>query len=244
MSTIRIKNWHEFQHFKDRSPPWIKLYRENLYRRDIMSLSDRNFKILVCLWMLASEDQDKAGTLPPIEDISFKLRLPEIDVTRAIKDLRQFLEFDDINLISQGYLFDAPETETEAYSKETETEKKPSKKKIEKPDDVSNQIWDEFLLLRKAKKAPVTETVLKTIRSEAAKIGWTIEQAMSEMLARGWQGFKASFIQRENLELKSSESKNERLLTKDQRQIAALDRAESAIRGQTQSNPRIGLPKF
>ena len=101
-----------------------------------------------------------------------------------------------------------------------------------------------ILLLRKTKKAPVTETVLKTIRSEAAKIGWTIEQAMAEMSARGWQGFKASFIQRETLELKTSEKKNERTLTKDQRQIAALDRAEATIAGVARPSARIGLPKF
>ncbi len=125
-----------------------------------------------------------------------------------------------------------------------EKEPKGSTKKIEKPDDVSNQVWEDFLLLRKTKKAPVTETVLKTIRSEAAKIGWTIEQAMAEMSARGWQGFKASFIQRETLELKTSEKKNERTLTKDQRQIAALDRAEATIAGVARPSARIGLPKF
>lgn len=245
MATIKIKNWKEFQHFKDRSPPWIKLYRENLYRRDIMLLSDRNFKILICFWMLASEDKTQEGRLPEISDIAYTLRYTELEIAQAIKDLRGFLEIDDINLISQGYLFDAPETETEGYSKEVEKkEKKLSKKEVLKPDDVSPQTWDDFILLRKTKKAPVTETVLKTIRSEAAKIGWTIEQAMNEMAARGWQGFKASFIQRENLELKASEQKNARQLTKDQRQIAALDRAEAAIRGVEQSSPRIGLPKF
>jgi hypothetical protein len=28
--TIRIKNWAQFQHFKDRKPPWVKLYRDLL----------------------------------------------------------------------------------------------------------------------------------------------------------------------------------------------------------------------
>lgn len=119
---LKIKNWNEFQHFKDRNPPWIKLYRENLYRRDIMSLSDRNFKILVCLWMLASEDKNKEGNLPEISDIAYKLRLSENDVTKAIKDLHGFLDKDDIDLISCGYQSDAPEKETETYSKEAEKE--------------------------------------------------------------------------------------------------------------------------
>ncbi len=28
--TYRIKGWVKFQHFKDRRPPWIKLYRDIL----------------------------------------------------------------------------------------------------------------------------------------------------------------------------------------------------------------------
>ena len=32
---MRIKNWAQFQHFKDRSPPWIKLHREFLDDYDI-----------------------------------------------------------------------------------------------------------------------------------------------------------------------------------------------------------------
>jgi hypothetical protein len=120
---IKIKNWNEFQHFKDRSPPWIKLYRENLYRRDIMMLSDRNFKILVCLWMLASEDKERNGNLPPIDDIAYKLRLPEKEITKAIQELDGFLIYDDIYLISDRYQHDAPETETET-EREGETETK------------------------------------------------------------------------------------------------------------------------
>ena len=78
-----------------------------------------------------------------------------------------------------------------------EKEPKGSKKKTKKPDDVSQSIWDDFIKLRAAKKAPVTETVLKAIQREADKIGWTLEQALSEACARGWQGFKSAWILRE-----------------------------------------------
>ncbi len=76
--------------------------------------------------------------------------------------------------------------------------KKTVKDKIRKPEDVSDQIWKDFLLLRKDKKAPVTETVLKTARIEAGKLGWTLEQVLFEWCARGWQGFKAQWIINEN----------------------------------------------
>lgn len=89
-----------------------------------------------------------------------------------------------------------------------EKEPKGSKKKIQKPDDVSEIVWDDFLKHRSAKKAPVTETVLKGIQREADKIGWSLEQALSEACARGWQGFKSAWILREQGTLEGKMSTN------------------------------------
>jgi hypothetical protein len=50
------------------------------------------------------------------------------------------------------------------------------------------------LQLRKTKKASVTETVVKGARSEAEKIGWTLEQFLVEWCTRGSQGLKAEWI--------------------------------------------------
>lgn len=66
-----------------------------------------------------------------------------------------------------------------------------------KPDDVSDEVWEDFLIHRKAKRATVTNTVLKRIRSEADKAGWTMEEALSEMCLRGWQGFRADWVNKD-----------------------------------------------
>jgi len=117
----KVKNWEHFQHFKDRRPPWIKLYREVLEQRDIALLSDRNFRVLVGLWLLASEDREMDGSLPPVEDIAFRLRISKADTIKALDGLSDFLICDDINMISGRYQDDAPETETET-EKKTEKE--------------------------------------------------------------------------------------------------------------------------
>ena len=62
------------------------------------------------------------------------------------------------------------------------------------PSDVDPQVWSDWLALRKAKKAPVTDTALKTITSEAAKAGMTLQQAIEMCCSRGWSGFKADWI--------------------------------------------------
>lgn len=77
-------------------------------------------------------------------------------------------------------------------------ENKPKKKKlaaIQKPDDVSEQVWDDFLQIRKAKRAPLTETALKRISNQAEIAGIDLEEALTICVTRGWQSFDADWIQ-------------------------------------------------
>lgn len=122
---LKIKNWSKFQHFKDRRPPWIKLHREMLDQRDIMMISACSFRLLSCLWLLASEDEKMEGNLPSIEDISFRIRMPEKEITKLLQELAPWVELSDIKAISERYQVGLPETETEteAYKPEKEVKK-------------------------------------------------------------------------------------------------------------------------
>lgn len=115
---MRVKNWTEFQHFKDRTPPWIKLHRTILERRDINLISDCSFRILVGIWLLASEDKDMEGNLPEIPEIAFRLRIEESKIINALQELTPFVEGVDIELISERYQHDVPETEEETEAEE------------------------------------------------------------------------------------------------------------------------------
>lgn len=64
-----------------------------------------------------------------------------------------------------------------------------------RPDDVSEAVWADWCRLRRAKKAPVTSTALARIRNEASRAGWTMEAALAECVARGWQGFSSSWVE-------------------------------------------------
>jgi len=116
---IKIKNWNKFQHFKDRRPPWIKLYRDILDDPEWFSLDPLAAKVLVMLWVMASEDH---GTLPDIKKISFRLRLDINMISTILIQLNHWVECDDINMISDRYQHDTPERERETYKPETETE--------------------------------------------------------------------------------------------------------------------------
>ena len=77
-----------------------------------------------------------------------------------------------------------------------DTEHKTQKKAtvVACPPDVSEQVWNDWLQLRKTKKASVTETVIRGARNEANKIGWTLEQFFVEWCTRGSQGLKAEWL--------------------------------------------------
>lgn len=62
------------------------------------------------------------------------------------------------------------------------------------PDDVSPQTWADWLALRKAKRAPVTETVLEGARKEAAKAGMALGDFLAVWCRRGSQGLEADWL--------------------------------------------------
>ena len=201
--TYRIKGWEKFQHFKDRRPPWIKLYRDILDDPDWHELDGDTAKALVSLWLIASEDTEQKGTLPALRHIAFRLRISEKQAKQILTKLSHWLIQDDINVISGRYQDDAPErageeTETETYKPETETEQRASAPRVyPAPASVKETTWADYVKLRKAKRAPITETALDLIRHEASKAGWTLEQALAECTARGWTSFKADWVQQQ-----------------------------------------------
>ncbi len=117
---MKIKNWSKFQHFKDRRPPWVKLYRDLLDDMEWHQLDPLSSKVLITLWLLASEDIIHEGKLPDIKTLAWRMRMTEKQVSECVSKLSHWLEHDDINVISSGYQDDRRETETET---ETETKR-------------------------------------------------------------------------------------------------------------------------
>ena len=91
------------------------------------------------------------------------------------------------------------EQEQDIGKKKIEKEKEKAKpKSVEKPDEVTPETWQDFLVLRNKLKAPLTQTALNAIRKEAEKAGISLEDALSTCCMRGWRGFKASWLHKDN----------------------------------------------
>ena len=204
---MRIKNWTKFQHFKDRRPPWVKLYRDILDDIEWHELDPIAAKVLVMLWLIASEDE---GRIPDTKTLAFRLRLTEIKTKEIVSKLSHWLEQDDINVISEGYQLDLPERETET---EIETKKEKNATAVACPPDVDQQIWDDWKQLRKAKKAPVTETVVNSARKEAAKANMAFSDFLSVWCARGSQGLQADWLKPDERNLSKTGQMNQRVIS-------------------------------
>jgi uncharacterized protein YdaU (DUF1376 family) len=82
-------------------------------------------------------------------------------------------------------------------------DKKNTATKVACPSDVGEQVWDDWLALRKAKKAPVTETALKSARKEAEKAGISLNAFLTIWCARGSQGLEASWLKSDEKQMQT-----------------------------------------
>lgn len=197
MTQYRIKGWNKFQHFKDRRPPWVKLYRDLLDDMDWHELDGDSAKTLISLWLIASENE---GQLPPMRKLAFRLRMTEKALSAVISQLDHWLEVDDNEPISARYQDDAPETETETETYKPETEKDTRAPRFDAQAHlvsigVDASIAADWITHRKAKKAAITNTVIAGITREAIKAGKPLADVLEACCQRGWIGFKAEWLQ-------------------------------------------------
>ena len=92
-ATLRVKNWEHFQHYRDRSPPWIKLHRAVLDDADFMRLTDAQRSHLMLIWLVAASSE---GRIP--DDADFLSR-------RLVTSSKLDLEA----LIAAGFLVAEPD---------------------------------------------------------------------------------------------------------------------------------------
>jgi len=64
ITMFRIGSWGNYQHYKDRNPPWIKLHYELLTSRVWCALDDASRVLAIASMMLASRNHDNWGCVP------------------------------------------------------------------------------------------------------------------------------------------------------------------------------------
>lgn len=102
-SRLSVKGWRVFQHYKDRSPAWIKLQKSLLDDYEFNCLPLASKALAPMIWLLASESDD-GSVSADVKWIAFRLRWPERDVIDGLKPL-----------ISAGFLIDASNALADCY---------------------------------------------------------------------------------------------------------------------------------
>lgn len=107
------KNWHTFQHYNKRNPPWIKLHRALLDDYDFSQLPVGSRALAPMLWLIASESKDGQIRMT-FEALAFRLRMPVAFLADALEPLMNKGFFlDASNVLADRLQHATPETETE-----------------------------------------------------------------------------------------------------------------------------------
>ena len=81
-----------------------------------------------------------------------------------------------------------------------------NKNTIAKPEGLADLLWNDFLILRKSKKLPLTQTAFDGIAREAKKANKSLPEAIQLCCERGWGGFKSEWLQIESVKTQDKPS--------------------------------------
>jgi hypothetical protein len=191
------KNWADFQHYKDRSPPWVKLHKTILEDRDFSRLPIASKALAPMLWLLASES--KSGSFDAsIDELVFRLRWTEKDIQAGLKPLIDIgLFIVDSTVLAECVQVAVPEAETETEAEtEAEAENHPP---VFNPSNylqslgAEKDLAKEFLAIRKIKKKQNTERAIKPITEQMLKHNKNINAALELCCQKTWADFNAGW---------------------------------------------------
>lgn len=107
--------------------------------------------------------------------------------------ITNWFEYQDTNSLTNNQLTGEQQASNRQLTTTKEVKNLRKKESIIRPDLVGEDVWEDFLALRKKKSAPVTKTVIDGITKEANKAGMSLNDALAECCVRGWQSFKADW---------------------------------------------------
>ena len=167
-NTFHIKNFDRLQHYKNRSPPWIKLYNGLLDDYDFGRLPDASKAHLIAIGLLASRHNNK---LPlDAEWLGKRINATEtVDLELLIKSGFVVPDQGCSNLLASCKQSATPERERET---ERETEKEGKKKAANAvlPDWLPKESWEGFKEMRRNSRYPLKGRSETLALNELAKL--------------------------------------------------------------------------
>lgn len=114
------RDWGSFQHYKNRSPAWIKLHKLLLDDYDFQSLPIPSKALLPMLWLLASEFEN-GFIVASATKLAFRLRMTESEFLEALAPIIEHGFFAYArDVLAQGKQTSSPEKNREEQEEEEE----------------------------------------------------------------------------------------------------------------------------
>jgi len=126
---FRVKNWDEFQHYKDRNPPWIKLYNTLINDYSYVCLQDDTKLHLIHIFLYASQHENKIPAdeefLSNVLNVNSQVRLKPL-LDNGFIEMLSTRKHDDSDMQQSPYT----EERRGEQSKEEESRETPREKSI------------------------------------------------------------------------------------------------------------------
>lgn len=191
----KIKNWQDFQHYKDRAPPWIKLHNTLLTSEVWVMGNDATRALVVASMLLASRNNANDGTFNG--DPEYVKRFAYLNSTPDFKPLIKYGFIEPLHDASTVLASCNTEERREEKNREETTSAKASSfcfKTELAALGADSGLVDDWLAVRKTKKASNTKTALDALVREVGKAGYTIDQALRICCEKNWKGFNAEWV--------------------------------------------------
>lgn len=206
------KNWGEFQHYKDRSPKWIKLHKHLLDDYEFQCLPVASRALAPMLWLIASE-YDEGEIHAPVDKLAFRLRMSEEEITEALKPLIDGGFF----ILERDASAALAEPERNAILEKRREEKEKEKRESDAsashgasapppnldfsswPEQPKPEILKDWLAHRKRKKSPANQTVINRLSGKLAACvarGYSVDDCLAESVTRGWLGLELEWLEK------------------------------------------------
>ena len=180
MKYFRVKGLDKFQHYKHRSPPWIKLHASVLDDYEFSCLGDAAKMHLMMIWLLASR---RDNHLP----WDTKWLAERLGASNKI-DLDKLQEFDFIEVVqdADNMLADCGQSalsETEQSRDRAETDARKGA-----PVGLDFEAWDRFIDYRTKIRKPYKPVSLPAAMRKLAGYGTQQAAVVEQTIANGWTG--------------------------------------------------------
>ena len=193
---------------------WFRLYTDVLEDPKVQKLSPELFKFWINILCLTSKHE---GRIPPLDDVSFALRLPLHETEEAFHALkiahlispmsnqhgegwaphnwkkRQYKSDTSTQRVKRfrnaqrNNIETAPDTETDTDTKQ----RKKHKEKTALPPWLDSELWEDYLDMRKKLKAAPTEKAKKLLISKLDKLkseGQDPDEILKQSIENSWKG--------------------------------------------------------